>query len=337
MAQYSNGNGSSLSDLERQAETTRAELAQTVDALQARVSPDALKRDARNYARQTGQHLLETVEEKARENPLAAVAVAAGLALPLWRVVSKIPAPVLLIGAGLAMSNRGAAVSGSQFAGGRSSPGDTGTSMGERASGLARSIGEKATDVIEDTQYNAERMASRVTDAVTEKVDSVRGMASEAASAITDTTKDMSRQVVVGMDRARNTLTETIERHPLLVGGLAFAIGGLVASSLSVTRTENRLMGSASDGIKNRARDIADEGAEILQTAAGEVYEDVAAQTNARGLTPDTARGAVRTAMERTGDVIDKAASAVEGSRPASTGSRTIRKQKSINPENDNG
>ena len=337
MAHYSNGNGSSLSDLERQAESSRAELAQTVDALQNRVSPDTLKRDAKNYARQTGQQFLGAVEEKARDNPLAAVAVAAGLALPLWRIVSNIPAPILLIGAGLAMSRRGSGGSGSDHAWARQAASGDGPSLSERASGLARSISEKATDVIEDTQYNAGVMTSRVTDAVGDKVDAVREMASEAAATVTGTASDLSRQAADGLDRARNSLTETVERHPLLVGGLVFAIGGLLASSLPATRAENRLMGSASDDIRKRAKTIAEDGAEALQTAASEVYEDVAAQTRAQGLTPDTARGAVKTAVEQAGAVIDKAASAVESQRSTSTGNRPLRKQKIINPESDNG
>jgi len=77
----------SLSELERRAETTRAELAQTVDALHSRVSPGAIKADIRSYV---------------RDNPLQAAAIAVGAVYPLWRMIGAMPAPVLLIGAGLA-------------------------------------------------------------------------------------------------------------------------------------------------------------------------------------------------------------------------------------------
>ena len=98
-----NTSGETLTELERQAESRRAELAQTVDELHNRVSPGAIKADVRNYARDR----LRLVEERMRDNPLQAVAIAVGIAYPLWRLIGRIPAPVLLIGAGLALSRRG--------------------------------------------------------------------------------------------------------------------------------------------------------------------------------------------------------------------------------------
>lgn len=333
-ARMSHGNGSSLSDLERQAESSRIELTQTVDELNSRLTPEALKREAKDYARQTGQQWLDTIETRARDNPLAAVAVAAGLALPAWRMISSIPAPILLIGAGLAMSRR-------------SSTGSTGASrefgqssapaLGERASGLARAAGEKATDMIEDTQHKADVISSRVSEAVAGTVATAREMASETAATVTETTRDMTRQAADKMNQARGSMTETFERYPLLVGGLAFAIGGLLASSLPVTRSENRLMGNASDAVKNRARDIAEEGVEVVQSAAGAVYEDVAAETREQGLTPETARGAVKNAMEQASTIVERAAAAVERSGPKSTTGRPAGNHKFVNSESDNG
>jgi hypothetical protein len=58
----------------------------------------------RAYAREASQDLIHNLERWARENPPQTVAVAAGLAYPAWRFVSNIPAPILLIGAGLAVS-----------------------------------------------------------------------------------------------------------------------------------------------------------------------------------------------------------------------------------------
>ena len=100
--------GQSLSELERQAERTRAGLIQTVDELHDRVSPQAIKQEMRAYARGASQDLMHNLERRARENPLQTVAVAAGLAYPAWRFIANIPAPILLIGAGLALSQVGA-------------------------------------------------------------------------------------------------------------------------------------------------------------------------------------------------------------------------------------
>ena len=97
-----NTNAETFTELERQAESRRAELAQTVDELHNRVSPGAIKADVRNYARDR----MQMMEERLRENPLQTVALRTGIAYPLWRIIGRIPAPVLLIGAGLALSRR---------------------------------------------------------------------------------------------------------------------------------------------------------------------------------------------------------------------------------------
>ena len=112
-----NGHGNSLDELERDAERTRADLAHTVDELRSRisdtasdirerVSPAAIKQDVKDYVQHTGQQFYHTIESRARENPLQAVAIAAGLAYPVWRIVASMPVPILLIGAGIALSSR---------------------------------------------------------------------------------------------------------------------------------------------------------------------------------------------------------------------------------------
>jgi hypothetical protein len=62
--------GRSLSQLERETEHTRAGLIETVDELHNRVSPHAIKAEAKTYVRATGNELIHTLERKARENPL---------------------------------------------------------------------------------------------------------------------------------------------------------------------------------------------------------------------------------------------------------------------------
>jgi hypothetical protein len=60
--------GRSLSDMERETEHTRADLIHTVDELQSRVSPRAIKEEVKAYARDTGNELIHTLERKARES-----------------------------------------------------------------------------------------------------------------------------------------------------------------------------------------------------------------------------------------------------------------------------
>ncbi len=95
-----------LSDLERDAQRNRTQLAATVGELHDRLDPTAVKADVKEYLQDRTQQIYRGVERSARENPVRAVAIAAGLAYPLWRIVSSVPVPILLIGAGLALTKK---------------------------------------------------------------------------------------------------------------------------------------------------------------------------------------------------------------------------------------
>jgi len=311
MAGHSNGNGQSLSELERQTETRRSELGHTVEEVQNRVTPRALKQDAKDYARTAGQQILQS-KTRTRDNPMAANAVAAGVAVPLWRLISGLPAPLLLIGAGLAMSQRGNGTVGRGTWNARTDfSGQTNPHEEEVENSLKVSVSEietRVSNAVGDTLDNARRMAH-------DAVDGTRSMAEDAASSIKDSAAEAARMANETMQRSRSTMTEMIERHPLVVGGAALLVGGLIASALPVTRQEDRLLGKMSDDLKSRGRDIAEKGFEATKAAASDVYDDVAAQTREHGLIPETIRGATRQAIDKAETVMGKAAAAVDDSR----------------------
>ena len=111
------GHEPSLAQLEREAARNRAELMGTVDALQNRISPSAIKQDVQDYVRDKKDGILRSLEQRARENPLQTAAIAAGAAYPLWRIVTSVPVPLLLIGAGLALTRRSSHVAGGSSSG----------------------------------------------------------------------------------------------------------------------------------------------------------------------------------------------------------------------------
>jgi hypothetical protein len=152
----SRAEGRSLSEMERETEHRRADLIHTVDELHSRVSPQAIKEEVKAYARDTGNELIHTLERKARENPLQTVAVAAGLAYPAWRFLINIPAPVLLVGAGLALT---------QFGGSSRAP----TSARSRQSGGERQ-GEQLPDGLRQTAQNVSFNLSQAAEGLKEKV-----------------------------------------------------------------------------------------------------------------------------------------------------------------------
>ena len=293
-----NDQAKSLSELEQEAAATRSDLVRTVDSLQKRVSPHAIKEDVKEYARDTGHQLFRNLESRARENPLQTAAVAAGLAYPLWRILLNIPAPVLMVGAGLALTRSGGSPGVSRSSGSTSATTDR---LGDRIRHGVQQVSDKAAQMAGDAAAKVERVATRAADAVSSTTRAAAEMASEAAAGASDAVSGASRESVQltsqsvdqlseAIQRTKDSVVEAIERHPLVAGALGLLAGALIASSLPVTSSENRLFGEASDEVKERARDAASEGVQIAKAKAEEVYEATVSQPDEGGFSSEEVR-----------------------------------------------
>ena len=105
----------SVQALRAEAEANRARLTGTVEDLRAqmtdtatdlkdRLSPSAIKAEVTDYVRDSRDQLWDKLEQKARDNPLQAVAIGAAIAYPAFQLLRAMPAPLLLVGAGLLLS-----------------------------------------------------------------------------------------------------------------------------------------------------------------------------------------------------------------------------------------
>jgi ElaB/YqjD/DUF883 family membrane-anchored ribosome-binding protein len=158
-------NDASVADLRRQSEQTRSDLSRTVgelrvkvsdtaSELKTRVSPDHIKQEIRSYVREGQETVVQSIERKVRQNPLQAVAVGAAVAYPLLGILRAIPAPILLIGAGLWFTGKG----GQRTV-------DQAKAKVSDAVGTAR---DQMSDIARATQATVGSKVSQVTDAVKE-------------------------------------------------------------------------------------------------------------------------------------------------------------------------
>jgi ElaB/YqjD/DUF883 family membrane-anchored ribosome-binding protein len=323
------GREPSLSRLERESEQTRAQLAQTVDELRTRISPAALKQDVRDYVRHTGQDFLHNVERRARENPLQAVAIAAGLAYPAWRIVRSIPAPILLIGAGLALTRTGGSTPVGD--GQASAAGGLLDDVREKVGGATEAVKERArqaADVVQQAVSGAaERMsgaAESVQSAVLSRVESVRAGTAEAASGTGAVIREAKGSAATALSsardqatqatrRAQDSLVDAMERHPMVVGGIGLFIGAMLAAAIPSTRAENRLLGDTSDELKNRAGDLASQGYATAKDAAEKVYEAGKQAAEQQGLSPAAVRDTLQDLAEKARTVYGRATDSTAG------------------------
>ena len=198
---------------------------------------------------------------------------------------------------------------------------DAYNAVAAKAGATADAVKEKAAEVVDSAKSRLQSVGTQAADATAAASESL----SSAYRGGIDMAAIATQQAGESLNRGKDSVIELIERHPFIVGGVTFLIGGLVASALPVTRTENRLLGQTSDQLKGRALDIAAEGLDSAAVAAEEVYQATVFDVKEQGLTAEAARNAVRDVADRVGSAVDKTAEALDAKPPKASARRVAR------------
>lgn len=316
----------SLDELEARSEHLRTGLADTVGELRNRLSPETIKADVKDHLSQTGQELLAKLERSVRDNPLQTAAIGAGLAYPILGLLRSIPAPILLMGAGVALSGRG-----NVFAGLTSNPKVTGavTAGTDKASEFADTASARASAAAASVSSTAQAAADRVSNAaasasttLSDTLASANQSATDAANSAahlarttyhdaTDAVNQAASQAAALGRQGRDTLVDTVQRNPLLVGALTALAGAALAAIIPASRTEARLFGDASDSVKAQAKSAAYQGVHAAVDAGERVIGSTLEAARDEGLDTDTGREAIRDVADRAGAVLEAGVKAV--------------------------
>ena len=106
----------SVEKLRRDSEQSRAQLAATVDRLREqiadtaediryKVSPENIKAEVSGFISHKTHGWLDALKQQAMDNPMQAIAAGTAIAVPALRLARGFPLPLLMIGAGLALSS----------------------------------------------------------------------------------------------------------------------------------------------------------------------------------------------------------------------------------------
>jgi ElaB/YqjD/DUF883 family membrane-anchored ribosome-binding protein len=361
-------NTRSLTDLQEDADRSRAELTETFTQMRSkvagsatdlrkRVSPDAIKADVGDYIRTRADALMD----KARDNPLQAAVIGVGVAYPLFRIVRSIPAPVLMMGAGLFLlhsssgqkfseqvsrklaaatddvsdsfgasvgaaatklhdaqdmasnslaSTREAIASG--FARVTQQAAAVGASLDQLKDGAANLV-SSASDGITDLGQRAVDGMGATSDAAGGGVARFRDTAGSAAQLGTDTAARLRDRAVETSQNAGSGMSEVIQQHPLLVGGLGLAVGMLIASALPRSDLEKSIMGSASADLRKRANQLASTEFDAVRGLASGAIADLAEHAGQEGLMPADLNAAAENLGRRVRKVAESATDAALG------------------------
>jgi hypothetical protein len=284
----------SVEELRRQSERSRAELATTLDQLSARitdtaedirhkVSPQHVKSEVSDFISNKTRSWADGLKRQAMENPLQAIAAGSAIAVPVLRLARGFPLPLLMIGAGLALTSKTVRDRASEAA----APAmDEAREMMADAAQRAQSLRSDVEDAVSSTREQATGMASHAQDAAAGVAEEVRNQAAQASGAISDKLKggiDTEKETIA---RVRSTAKDTaaaakdaavaapakagrvIGDNAGLIGGLGIAIGAIIAAALPETRAEAKVMGQACDSVKQAAGEAAQSGLEVAKGAA---------------------------------------------------------------------
>jgi ElaB/YqjD/DUF883 family membrane-anchored ribosome-binding protein len=320
----------SVEELRRESERSRAVLTSTVvslrdkvsdtaDDLKERLSPTNIKEEVKDYVRQGSEQFFHSIERKARENPLQAIAIGAGLAYPLWGIFKTIPMPIMLVGAGLWLSRqKTASRSGDGWVQGMArkmtEAGAEGANrVSDEVTGAATSVSagvESLTDKVRATAHDVRDSVSGMGQSV---VDSVKESAVSATDSVSATASDLRNKVSEFSDQTKNSFVDLVDRNPLLVGSIGLAIGAFIAASLPRSDAENRVFGERSDDLKDKAMEAASRSVERAKDVAAGMVGDVAAAATSQGLHAEGLASAVEGVTEGVKSVVDKGLKAALG------------------------
>lgn len=102
----------------------------------------------------------------------------------------------------------------------------------------------------------------------------VADKASELAGNVADRARDMASSVRRDARMGARTASSQLQENPLAVGVVAVAVGLAAGLAIPETRRERELMGEARDRLVDRAKDVATETKEKLQTVAERTIDE---------------------------------------------------------------
>lgn len=316
-----------LDRLERQSEAHRAEFARTLDRLRNSVSPPAIQADLKRRASHAGRGMLADIERRVLDNPLQTVAVGAGLAYPVWQILRNLPAPILLLGAGVALTRRGSGedtIYDASYSGGTGTSTSTAQSLSEPKSDTSAKAGSTASSPAHGATERARAMMDEALDAVQRTVSSASDQAAELArhgsGSASRTASAASQRAATAGQVSREAVSETVERYPLVVGGVGLVLGAALAACLPSSRTENRLFGETSENLKDQARDTVAHAYSEAKASGERIVENTMDEARQQDLTPHDAGKGIQEAGKKVRAVADRAATATANEKQASSG-----------------
>jgi gas vesicle protein len=273
-----------VTEIRESIEQTRADMTETIDELQERLSPSHLKEQVKEQVIEQYKQARETVREATIGKVEDMVDRVSDTMYETRRsivdTVTGNPIPSALVGIGLAwlwMNRRNDSGSarrryddryrsaprydenGPRYRSGEGSDFDTDTSRH-----FANKAGNAVSEVAGQIQGAASNLAGKARATVSGVVD----QAQESAGHFADVAQHQAQRVEQGFNAA-------LRENPLAIGAVALALGTAVGLAVPQTRKENEWMGEARDTLVDKAQSVSQDAMEKVQQVAQKVTDEL--------------------------------------------------------------
>lgn len=261
--------------LEREINQTRAEMNETLDALEHKLTAGQLLDQCLKFFGKTGGEIGSSIGNSVKENPVPFLLTATGVA---W----------MMFGPDRSKRHSGYYESGyseERYAGTYT---DDLFDEGSRAPGIGNKVRAGATA--------AGNQLSRSKEALREGVSNTSKTVKDAVSSTSSAVKDsLNRTTVAAQNKAvqaKEHFNVMLEEQPLLLGFLGVAVGAAIGFMLPHTEQEDQLVGEVRDKAIAKAKDF---GAQSYEQARNIAEQKIAGtvQANAGNSEPDHSHGHV--------------------------------------------
>jgi hypothetical protein len=272
--------------LEREAELTRAQIADSLAELRDRMTPGQVMDETLDYFRdgRAGQ-FVRNLRHQVVDNPIPVALIGAGLG---WLMLgNRAPrSESVLRNAAQLKTNRyeasavaGVAQNANQAARETSAwAKETAASAGE----TSREAGFKLKGAARDAGAAVSGAAASIGDAASSLYESAGEAYDMAADRARGAGRSASTLGANAVESSRNLLA-FLREEPLVLAGVGLALGAVLGTALQMTETEKQLMGKASDAVKEGVGEAAeqtwDKGKAMANEAAEQIWEEAKART----------------------------------------------------------
>ena len=287
--------GRSPEEIEREIEATRERMTRDIDELGDRLSPENLKRQAKDAITGKAQGIVHFIQDN------TSLVAAMGLGA-VWLIQQR---------------NR-SEVSGDRMA--RFAY----TGPERRQEGVTGRIADRAAEIRDSVSATAGSVAERAGD-LTHQAGELAGRARERAGElggeVRERARDIGSRAKDQTRRARGGLERLAEESPLAVAAAVAALGLACGFLVPETEREQRLMGPARDDLVNRAQGTARRVKEAAVEAGQELREVVREEVSERApevkaVVQDAVQSVGQQVKEKAGRVKEEAKQAVREPRP---------------------